>query len=752
MRLVPISSVLIGSALFLTPLTAAAESPTVERHRPRHAVPRVEAEIVTDGRLDEPAWDRALRLTLDLETSPADNESVDAGLRTELLLMHDEHRLYVAFRARDPEPETIRARFNDRDRAFQDDFLGIALDTFNNQRQAFEFFVNPLGVQMDLTYDDVNIDEDSSWDGLWSSGGHLTEVGYEVELAIPFSTLRFPSTDGPQVWGIDALRIRPRSFRQRLGLNRQERDSNCYLCQFSEIEGFADISSGRDLEIVPTLTAGRVDEREDFPAGPLESGDEQTDLGLTVNWGITPNLNLAATLNPDFSQVEADVAQLDVNNQFTLFFPERRPFFLEDQELFSSPIDAVFTRNVSDPSWGLKLTGKQGKNAVGFFVAQDDVTNLLFPGNQGSSSDSFALESTAAVLRYRRDQSAKTSFGFLATSREGEGYSSQLAGFDGIYRVTSKDYLSVQFLSSSTEYPSAVVEDFEQPTGTLEDQALRLRYEHNGRDWVLWSTYLDFGDDFRADLGFVPRVGFRSLESGAQRTFYGDEDEWYSRLRYVVNWERVEDQDGELLENGLEARFVLQGARQLYLEVEAKNSDRTFEGVAFDDEQRVNLYFEMRPTRTVFFAFFGVVGDEIDFANVQPGDFLRLSPRFRFDIGRHLRLTLDHDLRRLEVAGGQLFEANLTQLNAIYQLNRRTFLRAILQRTDIERDLDLYDDPEDLDAESEQIFTQLLFSYKLNARTVLFLGATDNLRGTDLIDLTEEDRAIFFKIGYAWVL
>ena len=756
MSFLPLGALPWGSGGTTLAQEVSTEAPSSEAEpstKPRHPVPRIDETITIDGELDEPAWDRALLLTLDYETNPADNQPADEALRTELLMMYDQGQLYVAFRAHDPSPETIRARYNDRDRAFQDDFIGFAVDTFNNGRQAFEFFLNPLGVQMDLIYDDVNFNEDSSWDGLWSSGGRLTDFGFQVEMAVPFSSLRFPATSGPQVWSIDALRIRPRSFRQRLGLNRLPRDANCYLCNFTELEGFEGISPGRDLEIVPTFTAGRVDTREDFPDGPLESGDEETDFGLTVNWGITPNLNLAATLNPDFSQVEADVAQLDVNNRFTLFFPERRPFFLEDQELFNSPINAVFTRNVSDPSWGLKLTGKQGKNAMGVFVAEDDVTNLVFPGSEGSSADSFDFETTDAVVRYRRDQSDKLSLGFLATSREGGDYSSQLVGFDGLYRFTSKDYVNIQWLTSSTEYPDEIVEDYDQPAGTLDDTALRLRYEHSGRQWVLWSIYEDYGEDFRADLGFEPQVGIRGLVSGFQRTFYGDDDEWYSRLRYAFNFERVEEKrSGDTLEEEIELRFIVEGPRQMFLRLEAEVADATFEGVEFEDLRELELRFSIRPTRTIFFGFAGSVGDQVDFANVRPGEILRLSPEFRFDIGRHLRLNLDHDLRRLDVDGGELFEANLSQLRLVYQFNRRTFFRAIFQRTHIERDLALYDDPGDLDAESERLFTQLLFSYKLNARTVLFLGATDNLRGTDLIDLTEEDRALFFKVGYAWVL
>ncbi|MEM7357121.1 MAG: sugar-binding protein, partial [Acidobacteriota bacterium] len=394
---------LLGVAFLATPVLAKS-LPKVGKvstngSKPVHRVARTHLPIEIDGVLDEAAWAQAASIPLAYETKPGEN--IAPAAETECLITYDNGQLYVAFRAQDPEPGKIRARLADRDRAFSDDFVGIALDTFNDGRRAFQFFVNPRGVQMDSMMDDVNDNEDSSWDAIWSSAGRLTETGYIVELAVPFSSLRFPQTTGAQIWGVDILRNMPRDTRIRLANNPQDRDVDCYVCQFAKLEGFANISPGRNLEINPTITGGVLEEREDFPVSPLETADEVSDLGLTVRWGVTPNLNLSATFNPDFSQVEADVAQLEVNNQFALFFPERRPFFLEDADLFDTNLDTVFTRNVADPIWGLRTTGKAGKNAFGVFVAEDEITNLLFPGNQGSSADSFDFETTDAVLRYR---------------------------------------------------------------------------------------------------------------------------------------------------------------------------------------------------------------------------------------------------------------------------------------------------------------------------------------------------------------
>ena len=181
-------------------------------------------------------------------------------------------------------------------------------------------------------------------------------------------------------------------------------NDNCFVCQAPKVTGFEGVKPGRNLELDPTLTGQRTDQRGGFPDGPLQSGDEEADLGLTARWGITPNLTFSGAVNPDFSQVEADAVELDVDTQFALFFPEKRPFFLEAADFFQTPFNAVYTRTVADPRWGAKLTGKVGKNAIGFFVAEDDRTNLLLPGDQFSRTATLEdLRTTDAALRYRRD-------------------------------------------------------------------------------------------------------------------------------------------------------------------------------------------------------------------------------------------------------------------------------------------------------------------------------------------------------------
>ncbi len=713
-----------------------------------YRVTRASSEISVDGVLDEPAWADALELELVYETRPGENTA--PPVETRCLVTYDSDRLYVAFRAYDPEPRAIRAHLQDRDTIFNDDLVGIKIDPFNDQRRAFQLFVNPLGVQFDSVQDDVSQREDSSWDVIWDSLGRITEEGFVVEMAVPFHQLRFPRTSGPQVWGFDAVRWYPRSQAHRIALQPVDRNISCSLCQISKLQGFEGITPGRNIELVPTLTAGRTDERRPFPTGPLTEGSVESELGFTGRWGVTPNLTVNAAINPDFSQVEADVAQLDINNQFALFFPERRPFFLEGADIFDTPFDVVFTRNVADPTWGLKLTGKQGKHAMGVFVAEDELTNLIFPGSQRSSSTSLGFGSTDAVVRYRRDFGEASALGVLLTSRDGGGYTNQVAGVDGLWRFGESDSVRFQLLGSSTEYPLELAREFSQPAGRFDDRAVLVRYDHDDRDWSWRARYVDVGPDFRADMGFMPRTGYRLALAGGSRVWWGEEEDWYTQIRVGGDWDRTEDDAGNVLEDEVEVWAEAAGPKQSWFFAGVGTRDLFFNGVTFDGHRFFNSWWEVKPNGKVWFGMFTGFGDAIDFAHTRPGERLFWEPSLRLNLGKRLRANLDHTLQRFDVEDGELFEANLTQLRLVYQLNVRTFVRGIFQHTSIERDPALYSF--EVDAMSERLFTQLLFSYKVNPQTVLFVGYSDSRDGDQMIDLTQRNRTLFLKFGYAWVL
>ncbi len=752
-------TITLGVSSQLTAWQDPKEPPPLGQ-KPNYRVPRATSAVTVDGVIEEEAWQNALAFELGVEIDPGQN--TPAPVSTIAYLTYDDTHLYAAFRADDPDPAAIRAHVTDRDTPYRDDFVGFMLDTYNDERRGFEFFVNPLGVQMDLARTETaDEEEDAAWDAIWRSAGRIDERGYTVEIAIPYSSLRFQRTEGEQTWGFLPFRSYPRSLRHQLAAAPLDPDNSCFFCQVPKVTGFAGATPGRNLEIDPTVTARRTDASPDFPDRGIEAGDTETDPGFTIRWGMTPNLIFSGAVNPDFSQVEADVAQLDVNTQFALFFPEKRPFFLEGADFFGTPFSAVHTRTVADPSWGFKLTGKEGRNGIGLFVAEDETSNFLLPGSQSSRSESLqGFHTTDAVFRYRRDLGASATLGTVATHRQGGAYRSDLFGVDGLWRPRSGDTVTAQWLQSRTGYGHEIGERLGIDPGErdLDGSALRLAYNHGSRHWTWYSRYEDIDPGFRADLGFMPRVGYSLLLGGLERTWHAEDrggSRWYTSINWGGDWDQTEGVDGRLLEREFETWVNLRGPLQSFYQIGTGWRDRTWKGVTFD-ERFTHLYFEMRPTGGLYLEMTATVGDTIDFAHTRAGDLLRLRPEVSWNIGRNVSLGVDHDLQRVEVDGDELLEVNLSQLRAVYQLNIRTFFRAVLQYTDLTFNQELYT-AEEVPSEDEQLFSQLLFSYKLNPQTVFFLGYSDNQLGGEIeegrfVELTRANRTFFMKVGYALVL
>jgi len=727
--------------------SAPAPAPSQEA-KPRFRAARTEIPVKVDGALEDAAWQGPPSFEMAYETNPGDN--TPAPVRTEVWLAYDANHFYAAFRAHDPRPAEIRARWTDRDRAFQDDFVGVVLDPFNDEVRGFEFFANPLGVQMDLMQNDVTGSEDDSWDALWFSAGRIDEQGYTVEIAIPISSLRFPRTAGEMTWGFDSVRIYPRDQRYRLGLNKLPRGSNCYLCKIAKLDGISGITPSRNIELAPTVTSSRTDEREGFLTGDLKSGESEAEAGISARWGVTPNMTLNAAINPDFSQVEADVAQLDVNTQFALSYPEKRPFFLEGADLFETRLNAVYSRNIADPEWGLKLTGKEGKNAIGVIVAQDRRTNLLLPSSQFSRGASFDEGNLATILRYRRDLRNQSTLGFLYTGREGNDYSNRVAGVDSFLRLSGNQAFRVEALGSTTRYPAALAANQGLPEEDLSGHALRLGYRKDNERWTGNVVYVDIADRFRADLGFIPQVGYRGLEGVLERSWY-PKDRPITRLTLGSDGGRREDRDGGLLSRNANFYVWGNGPMQTFLFLRKGFGDRAFAGRTFADDSW-GFFAEGRPSKIFGFTLDGRFGDRVDFANRRQGKENFLAPGLRFDLGRHLRLTADVARSDFSVSSGPLFVADLAQVRATYQFNTRTFVRLVSIYEEVRRHPERYTFP--VTRRDQGLANQLLFSYKINPQTVLFAGYSDNhfADGFQAVDLKQQSRTFFFKLGYAWLV
>ena len=491
----------------------------------------------------------------------------------------------------------------------------------------------------------------------------------------------------------------------------------------------------------------------EYPDGALEKGKAKIEPGLTAKWGITPNLILIATANPDFSQVEADVAQLQVNRRFALFYPEKRPFFLEGADFFLTPIQAVFTRTVADPTWGAKMTGKIGRTAVGFFTAQDEVTNLLFPSNQGSMQGSLDQHAYGGVFRVRQDVGRMSTIGVLYTGRVGDGYYNHVLGADGFFRLDQKNSLTFQFLHSETDYPLQTAQDFGQSETRFGGNAFFASYQFWSTNWIATATYQDMAPGFRADYGFVPRVETRDITAMVFRQIWGKPGSWYNLIRIGVAGEAVCDYAGTLTDRNLMVGLVYQGQLESQVNVHGVLSKIVFQGQSFETAS-ANLDSHIRPFSGSEFGLDGLAGQAVDFENARPAQVFSLGPRVSLNLGRHFNITASDDYERLFAGGQTIYTANLIQGRFIYNFSVRAFVRAIIQYQDLERNPAMYVYP--VDSNNRSLFTQFLFSYKLNARTVFFLGYSDNgfggnfdYSGLGRVAITRIDRTFFMKISYA---
>jgi len=744
-RLTTMTMLLLLAAISASRVSAEE---TESKKRNRFEVRPATSKIHVDGVLDEPAWADALVIPLTYEWLPGDN--TPPPVKTDCLVTFDSQNLYVAFRAFDPHPSEIRAHLSDRDSALNDDTVGFYIDTFNDQRRAYEFRVNPLGVQLDATVSDVDDSEDFSYDAIWDSAGRITPDGYVVEIALPLKQIRFPRSADVQTWGFLASRDYPRSLDHQIRSTYNERRLNCRVCQFDSLTGFHAIRAGYNLELDPTLTASRSDARPTL-ADPLENGSVKTKAGLSVRWGITPNVSLNAAVDPDFSQVEADAAQLNVNERFALFFPEKRPFFLEGADYFSTPFQAVFSRTVADPSGGLKVTGKEGRDVFGVSLAQDRINNLIFPANQSSGSTTIDESVQSEVLRYRRDIGASSTLGVLYTGRDGDSYFNHVYGADGSLRVSRSDTVRFQFLDSRTEYPDAVALANGQHLGVFGGNAYRLDYLHATRDWIWTATYQSLNPNFRADSGFIPQVDIHGYNGTFQRTIWGGPGDWYNQLQIFTADQVLRDHTGNISYSHADLVLVYLGPLQSDVELGFRpNYKETFNGARFRDF-RQDLTSSFRPTGDLGLGLYVRHGDNIDFVNTRQVQFLLLRPSGDFRIGAHVQGQFQDDWQVFTFKGHEFLRANLAQGTFFYHWNVKTFFRAIVQYRTVSRNLDLYNNPSAVLPKEKSLFTQFLFSYKLSPQTVFLLGYSDNFQATDQIDLTQQNRAFFVKVGYAWL-
>jgi hypothetical protein len=756
-------------------------------------IPKLEHSPVIDGRLDDEAWKAAAILKNFHQIEPGDNTT--ASKETEVFIAYDTKFLYVAFRAHD-DADKVRATVAKRDDIFNDDYVGIILDTYNDKRKAYQFFFNPLGVQADGIFTEAS-GEDFSVDVVMESKGALTSDGYVVEVAIPFKSLRY-ETGKDKVWGIHLQRSIKRFNNELDSWMPISRDASGLLNQAGRITGFEDVSAGRTLEIIPSLTLSEAGKRvrtlspSAVNNGLLDPGrfvndPAKLDPGMTVKYGITPTVTLDFAVNPDFAQVEADETVVTVNQRFPIFFEEKRPFFLEGIDIFKTPLQAVHTRAIVDPDYAIKLSGKLGRNTFGLLAASDSAPGN-FIGDERLSERNFRfLDKNAyvGIMRLKRDIGQESSLGLIATTYNFIERHNHLAGLDGRFRLDPKTIFSFQVLGTTSRRFFSDPDLGRNVYRTGNALAYYWSYDKGGR----YLTYNLSGSgrtrDYRADLGFTQRRNTNREDLTVRYTSEPNPKANLVSWRLFFNTGVNFDWQGRMQNSNASGQFRVNLQRQttlnwgytrsyerLFESEFGPNRTATHEG-AFAGESgerstprhSVTFYGETTPSKS-FSADFNLAyiwnsydldfGAGLKFPRVSPVGLLDpdalLDPgtgkEFRANFGLTyqptdaLRTDLTYTKDRLLRDDTRLlaFDDNIFSLRSTYQFTRFTFARLRL-------------DYSTLDA---NVRGQFLLGWTPNPGTSFYVGYNDDLNYRGFNPFTDQPetgfrrngRTFFIKLSY----
>ncbi len=726
----------------------AAEEPVP----PKMNLPRIASPIKVDGDLSDPGWSEAAVIDTFYEFQPGDGTV--PPVRTIARVGRDDKFFYASFWCEEPDISKIRAPYVDRDGVTdQQDYVGILLDVDDARRSAVDFWINPRGIQTDSMLNESPFGEDTAPDWFWQSAGKIGKDSWTVEVAIPLSSLRYPRKD-PQDWALMVYRVWPREFNYQFYNVRMPRGSSCFLCWSATMAGIGGLPQGSHYVLAP-YAAGFSDTV--YPPAPPDGSTPEShtatkgELGLDLKWLPDAGTIVDATINPDFSQVESDVVQIGVNERFALFYPEKRPFFLEQVDLLQTPIQAIYTRTITDPLWGGRLTSRAGSTSYTVLGTNDrGGGTVIIPGPVFSDTAPQDFTSYVGIGRARRD--IGTSFvGAVATARvvEGGAYNYVIGG-DFQWRPNDADLVTGQYLYSFSRLPDRP--DL-HPTWLGQDISgfgLTGSWSHTTYHWDWLLQYNDFAPGFRADDGFVPQVGYSQGTWGGGYRIYPTG--FFSRLRLLTGGNYATERDGSLISRKAFPGISFQASGGLHAEF-----DYSFETVALDgrtlDYDRFVWTVTASPSGLL--PVVGIAGNygkqpDVENARVGTGGDVLVTALLRptEHLGLDVRLERRWIDETVEGRSGRLFTADVARVKAVYVFTPRMLLRLIGQYEDVTRDPGLWVDP--VLAREGGFAGSALFSYKLNWQSVLFVGYGDARALDETGALVRAGRQFFIKASYAF--
>ncbi|WNC69686.1 sugar-binding protein [Thalassotalea nanhaiensis] len=746
---------------------------------------------VIDGDLTDKFWASSSILAIDLEMYPT--RFAKSIVDTDALIGVTKTHVYFAFNAYDPDVSQLRTAVRDEDGVKDDDYVSVVIDPTGNLRKKYEFRVNPSGSKSDVLQNTVSDRYIYDWDTEWEAAAKITDSGYLVEIAIPIDSLRSPKAEGEErnMWALILKRSYPRKIDRTMGgiyiiyppnpISGQQIGST----QGGEMQ-FENAS--RNLEIYP-YAIYHSSEKRDYQE-PFEQRDEieEFDAGMDLTLTIDNSTIIAGTINPNFTDVEADIARDSINNPFNVFKPEKRRFFQEGMDLYSTLMSLVYTRNIIDPDLGLSVSHETKEFASGVFWASDEETEVIIPDNLGSDTVELdTLESQSMAGRYV-SAAGGSAYGFLTTIRTADDYENGVVAHDGLLNLGIDDKLRYQVALSSTEYPVEFAENICEEDGCLdvdpedncelgdcattsevlrvnpeekmEGYAVQLKYKHTGPDTLFWGNYFDISKDFRADLGFLRKSDYRLYNVAYGRNWYFETfrgDEGKSRARIYLVATHIESQSGQKIETGYDIWGEFRGSYQTVLRPGYRIKQKAVNRIQQNtlelnsnapkfDESYFQWYLETSPITDWTFNLDGRYGDIADADNIVLGKMKEFKPRVRYQVG-DFNFSLQHTFRNFDFENKELYQENFTTFTANYRRSDERVFRFLVKWDETDRDVDRWRGEENsYEREIEIEFTHTRYITK-NLALLTGLKFEREKDNTIAHDFTN-DRQFYLKLNY----
>ena len=672
-----------------------------------------------------------------VQRDPKDGAPVSQ--RTEVYLGYTDKNLYVVCLCFDSDPKKIRSHRTRREAINDDDQFGFVLDTFHDKQHGLFFYLNPAGIQQDGIWSDQT-EPDYSYDMLWNSDAKLTAEGFIAWFQIPFKSLRF-SPASIQTWGIfferDIRRNNEDAFYPRI-----TSDAQGFMAQETDMDGLEKISPSHNMQFAPYASLKSYRYLNDLdPAHPFFSGkDLQGRIGLDAKFVLKNALVLDATINPDFAQVESDEPQITVNQRFEVYFPEKRPFFLENSSFFDTPVNLVFTRRIADPGYGVRLTGKVDKWAIGALFADDKSPGEAVPPGDGLRG----TKAYYAIARVSRDIGKESSLGFIYTDREMNTVTpsmtvciddpciirvNRVGGVDTKLKLTPKWLLLAQAITSYTEYNDGTHQGGPSYLVDVERSSRNLEFE---------SRYRDTAEGFFTEPGFFQRPDIRRYNQFVQYRFRRENGplQWHgpSAFAYAI-W----DHTGLGLEHFANVNYRFVFHRQTAFGAFVNGGPETLRHKDYD---AIPTTLEYPHNHQGFFFTFGYFKPVLVIGEIDRGQDTNYDPAVgppvlaksdSASINATIRpftgLTIENEYlfqRLRETNGASIFNNHIIRSKWNYQFTREFSVRFIGQYSSV------LSNPANSALQTTKNFdVDFLATYLLHPGTALYVGYNSNLQNLD---------------------